>query len=73
MKFGPCPFQLTARLANLLAAIAEAVGKLSAATLAKPDPKLRRKNRIQTIQASLAIEGNTLTSDQVTAQLDKYE
>ena len=71
MKFEPCPFQLTPQLANLLAAIAEAVGKLSAVTLAKPDPKLRRKNRIQTIQASLAIEGNTLTGDQVTALLDK--
>ena len=71
MRFEPCPFQMTARLANLLAAIAEAVGKLSAVTLAKPNPKLRRKNRIQTIQASLAIEGNTLTSEQVTALLDK--
>jgi cell filamentation protein, protein adenylyltransferase len=71
MMFEPCPFQLTAQLANLLAAIAEAVGKLSAVTLAKPDPKLRRKNRIRTIQASLAIEGNTLTSEQVAALLDK--
>ncbi len=70
MKFEPCPFQLTAQLANLLAAIAEAVGKLSTVTLAKPDPMLRRKNRIKTIQASLAIEGNTLTSEQVTALLD---
>jgi hypothetical protein len=71
VTFEPCPFQLTARLENLLAAIAEAVGKLSAVTLAKPDPKLLRKNRIRTIQASLAIEGNTLTSEQVAALLDK--
>jgi Fic family protein len=71
MKFEPCPFQLTPQLANLLASIAEAVGSLSAVSLAKPNPKLRRKNRIQTIQASLAIEGNSLTSEQVTALLDK--
>ena len=71
MTFEPCPFQLTTRLANVLAAIAEAVGKLSAVALVKPDPVLRRKNRIRTIQASLAIEGNTLTCEQVTALLDK--
>ena len=39
--------------------------------LIQPGPQLRRKNRIQTIQASLAIEGNSLTRDQVTALLDK--
>jgi Fic family protein len=32
---------------------------------------LRRKNRIQTIQASLAIEGNTLNVEQISALLDK--
>jgi hypothetical protein len=30
-------------------------------------PKLRRDNQIKTIQASLAIEGNTLSLEQVTA------
>jgi len=39
--------------------------------LIQPGPQLRRKNRIQTIQASLAIEGNSLTSERVTALLDK--
>jgi Fic family protein len=71
MNYEPCPFQLTAQLANALAAIAEAVGRLAAVNLVKPDPMLRRKNRIITIQASLAIEGNTLTREQVTALLDK--
>jgi Fic family protein len=71
MNYEPFPFRLTARLANALAAIAEAVGRLAAVNLAKPDPMLRRKNRIKTIQASLAIEGNTLTREQVTALLDK--
>jgi Fic family protein len=33
-------------------------------------PRLRRDNRIQTIHASLAIEQNTLTIEQVTAVLD---
>ena len=39
--------------------------------LVKPDPQLRRKNRIRTIQASLAIEGNSLIRAQITALLDK--
>ncbi len=71
MKATIIPFQFNTRIANILAAVAEAVGKLSAVTLQKPSPKLRRKNRIRTIQASLAIEGNSLTFDQVTALLDK--
>ena len=33
-------------------------------------PKLRRQNRIKTIQASLQIEGNTLSLEQVTAVLE---
>ena len=71
MKPTIIPFQLNTQIANALAAVAEAVGKLSAVTLQKPSPMLRRKNRIRTIQASLAIEGNSLTFEQVTALLDK--
>ena len=33
-------------------------------------PQLRRQNRIKTIQASLQIEGNTLSLEQVTAVLE---
>ena len=71
MKTTIIPFQLNTQIANALAAVAEAVGKLSAFTLQKPSPMLRRKNRIRTIQATLAIEGNSLTFEQVTALLDK--
>jgi Fic family protein len=65
------PFYLNTRIANVLAAATEAIGKLSAVAMQKPSPMLRRKNRIRTIQASLAIEGNSLTFEQVTALLDK--
>jgi Fic family protein len=71
MNYEPIQFQLTARLANTLADIAEAVGKLAAVNFIKPYPVLCRKNRIKTIQASLAIEGNSLNREQVTALLDK--
>jgi Fic family protein len=36
----------------------------------KPQPVLRRQNRIRTIRDSLAIEGNSLTLDQVSAIFD---
>ena len=71
MQTAITPYQLNTQIANALAAVAEAVGKLSAVALQKPSPMLRRKNRIRTIQASLAIEGNSLTFEQVTALLDK--
>lgn len=71
MKTTITPFQLNTQIANAVAAVAESVGKLSAVALQKPSPMLRRKNRIRTIQASLAIEGNALTIEQVTALLDK--
>ena len=73
MKNTIIPFQLNTPIANAIAAVAEAVGKLSAFAMQKPSPMLRRKNRIRTIQASLAIEGNSLTLEQVTALLDKKQ
>jgi Fic family protein len=36
----------------------------------RPEPRLRRENRVRTIQGSLAIEGNTLSTAQITAILD---
>nr|WP_281389167.1 Fic family protein [Spirochaeta isovalerica] len=39
--------------------------------LVKPEARLRRQNRIKTIQSSLAIEGNTLNIENVTAIIDK--
>ena len=35
-----------------------------------PQPELRKQNRIKTIQGSLSIEGNTLSTSQITALLD---
>ncbi len=71
MKYDIIPFQITSQIVNSLATIAESIGQVEGMNLIQPDPQLRRKNRIRTIQASLAIEGNSLTRDQVTALLDK--
>jgi Fic family protein len=62
------PYALTSRIVNLVAQITE---KLTLMELAKKsDLRLRRINRIQTIQGSLAIEGNSLSTEQVTAILE---
>ena len=67
------PFQITPDILTLVADISEQLG-LWSALLGDADealsPQLRRGNRIRTIQASLAIEHNSLTLEQVTAVLD---
>ncbi len=52
---------------SLVASIAEAVGRMQATGMTL---RLRRVNRVRTIQGSLAIEGNTLDEQQITAILE---
>lgn len=64
------PFTLSPKMLRLCTEIARSLGRLEGLHVAKPEPKLRKSNRVRTIQASLAIEGNTLALDQVTAILE---
>lgn len=64
------PLTLTPTMLGLLAEISEQVGRLLASQALALTPQLRRGNRIRTIQASLAIENNTLSLEQVTAVLE---
>lgn len=64
------PFTITEEINNLVAAIAEIVGRLDVLSNQVTHPQLRKANRIKTIQASLAIENNSLSIDQVTAILE---
>jgi len=64
------PLTLTPALLSQVAGIAEALGRWSARQDAQPSPRLRRENRIHTIQASLAIEQNSLSLEQVSALFD---
>ena len=64
------PYQLTPRILQQVASICELLGRWSVAGAASLSPHLRRDNRIRTIHASLAIEHNTLSLQQVTAVLD---
>lgn len=68
-KYQP-PLTVTPRIVTLLADIGEQLGVLTTAGEGALTPLLRRGNRIRTIQASLAIENNTLSVEQVSALLD---
>ena len=63
------PFTITASIISLIAKVSENLGRLSVLESDK-NLKLRRANRIRTIQGSLAIEGNTLEEAQITAILE---
>ncbi|TVR48271.1 MAG: Fic family protein [Planctomycetota bacterium] len=64
------PFTITNTMVQQVATISEQVGRLDASLPAAAQVLLRRGNRIRTIQGSLAIEGNTLSLEQVTAVMD---
>lgn len=64
------PYTLTPPIIHLVATIGEALGRLSTQPETTKALRLRRINRIRTIRGSLAIEGNTLSEEQITAILD---
>lgn len=64
------PYQISEVILKKIASISEKIGEIKAIHLSKPPTELRKKNQIRTIQASLEIEGNTLTFDQITALIE---
>jgi Fic family protein len=64
------PFTITAAILRKVAEISESLGRLSVQREHMDNLRLRRANRIRTIHGSLAIEGNTLTEEQITAILN---
>jgi len=69
MSYQP-PYTITSSIVSLVADISERLGYLSALESEARTLYLRRINRIRTIQGSLAIEGNTLSQEQITAILE---
>ncbi len=69
LKYRP-PYTITPVILNLVAEIGELIGRYTVLVEQDQTPRLRRENRIRTIQASLAIENNTLTLEQVTAVIE---
>lgn len=64
------PFTISAAILAQVAPISALLGRWSEQTGPTPSPRLRRGQRIRSIQASLAIENNSLSVEQVTAVLD---
>ena len=64
------PFTMTKEITNLVIEIGEQVGTVAAYDSLRPNPILRRENRIKSIHSSLAIEQNTLTLEQVSDIID---
>jgi len=64
------PYEITSLVLELISSISVKLGEVKANFLSKPQPKLRKQNRIKTIHSSLSIEGNTLSPEQITAILD---
>lgn len=66
MAYKP-PFTISDKTVSLVADIMELITRMTFNDVGGINPKLRRDNRLKTIQASLAIENNSMTLDQVTA------
>jgi Fic family protein len=64
------PFTLTAATVSSLAEIERMVGRVEGLPNALPQVRLRRRNRIRTVHATLAIEGAGLDEPQITALLE---
>ena len=64
------PYEITNTILSLYGQITEALGICQSILLVKPEAKLRKQNRIKTIHSSLAIEGNTLNIEHVTALIE---
>jgi Fic family protein len=69
MSYQP-PYTITPQILQRVAEIVELLTRWTVSGDGALSPQLRRNNRIRTIQASLAIENNTLSIEQVTAVLE---
>ena len=64
------PFTITGKILTLVSSIERLIGRVESLNQPKPQPQLRKSSRVKTLQGSLAIEGNSLDLEQVTAILD---
>ena len=61
------PYDISSLILQLISSISIKLGEVNANFLNRQTPLLRKQNRIKTIHASLSIEGNTLSEEQITA------
>lgn len=67
MSYKP-PFDITPEIIDLISQISEKLGFYKR-DFERASPQLRKQNRIKTITGTLAIEGNTLGEEQISAVL----
>lgn len=70
MEYETPPFVITPEILNLCTEITALIGKYEGLQTPLPEVKLRKENQIKTIQGTVAIEGNTLSTEQITAVLE---
>ena len=63
------PHKITSKILSLVAQISEAIADATLLEV-QNSPQFRKRNRIKTITGTLAIEGNTLGMDQVSAIIE---
>ena len=64
------PFYINPIILKLSQQVSKELGIIAGLKIGNTPIQLRKKNNIRTIQASLAIEGNTLTIEQITYILE---
>lgn len=64
------PFTYTNEIVDYISRISSLLGQAKTTGLEVPGPTLRKSNKIKTVAATLAIEGNTLSEEQITAILE---
>ncbi len=69
MSYRP-PFEITAKAINLISEISAQLERFSIAMEQGDAVQLRKINRMKTIHGTLAIEGNSLSEEQVTALIE---
>lgn len=69
MSYEP-PFKITAKIVNLISEISSSLERYTISLEKADGIRLRKINRMKTIRGSLAIEGNSLSEEQVSALLE---
>ena len=64
------PFEITSRIIELISVVSEKIGEIQYLQDSAQHVRLRKENRIKTIHASLAIENNSLSIEQITAIIE---
>ena len=68
-KYNP-PYTISEEAVNLIAEISSAIERYNITMAGADGLRLRKINRVKTIRGSTAIEGNTLSEEQITAVLE---